>query len=48
MICLTHELNFAKRVAHRIIFMDEGCIVEEQPLKDFFLQTRKPIGQSCF
>jgi len=48
MICVTHELNFAKRVAHRIIFMDEGRIVEEQPPNDFFLQTRKPIGQSCF
>ena len=36
MICVTHELNFAKRVAHRIIFMDEGRIVEEQPPDDFF------------
>jgi ABC-type dipeptide/oligopeptide/nickel transport system ATPase component len=48
MICMTHELNFAKRVAHRIIFMDEGRIVEEQPPNDFFLQARKPIGQSFF
>ena len=36
MICVTHELNFAKRVAHRVIFMDEGKIVEDQPPKDFF------------
>ena len=36
MICVTHELNFATRVANRIIFMDEGRIVEEQPPKDFF------------
>ena len=48
MICVTHELNFAKRVAHRIIFMDEGRIVEEQPPDDFFLQARRRIGQSCF
>ena len=48
MICVRHELNFAKRVAHRIIFMDEGRIVEEQPPNDFFLQARKPIGQSWF
>ena len=36
MICVRHELNFAKRVAHRIIFMDEGRIVEKQPPNDFF------------
>ena len=40
MICVTHELNFAKRVANRIIFMDEGRIVEEQPPKDFFANPR--------
>ena len=36
MICVTHELNFARRVAHRVIFMDEGKIVEDQSPKDFF------------
>ena len=40
MICVTHELNFAKRVAHRIIFMDEGRIVEEQPPNDFFASPK--------
>ena len=40
MICVTHELNFAKRVAHRIIFMDEGRIVEEQPPDDFFASPK--------
>lgn len=40
MICVTHELNFAKRVANRIIFMDEGRIVEEQPPKDFFANPK--------
>jgi|GEM_PF-2922008 len=28
MICVTHELNFAKRMAHRITLMDEGRVVE--------------------
>ena len=36
MICVTHELNFAKRVAHRVIFMDQGKIVEDRSPKDFF------------
>ncbi|MDA7561113.1 ATP-binding cassette domain-containing protein, partial [Alphaproteobacteria bacterium] len=40
MICVTHELNFAKRVAHRIIFMDEGRIVEEHPPDDFFASPK--------
>lgn len=36
MICVTHELNFARNVAHRIIFMDQGKIVEDQAPDDFF------------
>ena len=36
MICVTHELNFARNVAHRIIFMDQGRIVEDQAPEDFF------------
>ena len=36
MICVTHEMNFARRVAHRVIFMDEGRILEDQSPKDFF------------
>ena len=30
MICVTHELGFAREVAHRIIFMDEGALVEDR------------------
>ena len=40
MICVTHELNFARKVAHRIIFMDQGKIVEDQPPDDFFNKPR--------
>ena len=36
MICVTHELSFAKSVAHRIIFMDQGKIVEDQEPNLFF------------
>ena len=40
MICVTHELSFARRVAHRIIFMDEGQIIEDQSPEDFFAKPK--------
>lgn len=36
MICVTHEMGFAKEVATRVIFMDDGKIVEEGAPKDIF------------
>ena len=36
MIVVTHEMGFAKEVAHRIAFFEEGRIVEIQPTEDFF------------
>ncbi len=36
MICVTHEMGFAKRVADRVIFMDEGQIIEENQPNAFF------------
>ncbi|HAQ69073.1 MAG TPA: ABC transporter ATP-binding protein, partial [Gammaproteobacteria bacterium] len=36
MICVTHEMGFAKKVADRIVFMDEGQIVEENEPDSFF------------
>ena len=36
MICVTHEMGFAKTVADRVIFMDEGQIVEENVPTEFF------------
>ncbi len=36
MVVVTHEMGFAKRVSHRIIFMDEGQIVEEGTPETFF------------
>jgi general L-amino acid transport system ATP-binding protein len=36
MICVTHEMGFANRVADRVIFMDEGQIVEQNTPKEFF------------
>jgi len=36
MICVTHEMGFAKTVANRVIFMDEGEIIEENEPNQFF------------
>ncbi|PAU99633.1 arginine transporter ATP-binding subunit [Arsenophonus sp. ENCA] len=36
MIVVTHEMGFAKKVAHRMIFMDEGKIIEDSNKDDFF------------
>ena len=41
MIVVTHEMGFAKNVAHRIIFMDEGRIVEEGGPKAFFANPKE-------
>ncbi|MBZ9765315.1 amino acid ABC transporter ATP-binding protein [Mesorhizobium sp. CA6] len=40
MICVTHEMGFARRVADRVIFMDGGEIVEEAPPEAFFTSSR--------
>jgi ABC-type polar amino acid transport system ATPase subunit len=36
MMVVTHEMGFARRVAHRVIFMDEGSVVEAATPSDFF------------
>ncbi len=36
MLCVTHEMGFARRVADRVIFMDEGQIIEENAPAEFF------------
>lgn len=40
MLCVTHEMNFARRVADRIVFMDRGAIVEIAEAEAFFSQPR--------
>jgi ABC-type polar amino acid transport system ATPase subunit len=40
MIVVTHEMGFARRVAHRIVFMDEGQGVEEAPPDTFFAAAK--------
>ena len=36
MMCVTHEMGFARRVAHRVIFMDEGQVIEQNAPEPFF------------
>ncbi len=36
MCCVTHEMGFAKKVSHRVIFMDQGRIVEDCSKEEFF------------
>ena len=36
MLLVTHEMNFARRVAHRVIFMHQGKVWEQGPAKEFF------------
>ena len=40
MIVVTHEMGFAREVAHRVIFMDQGTILEEAPPEDFFINPQ--------
>jgi len=42
MLCVTHEMGFARRVANRIIFMDQGSIIEQASPDDFFDNPRHP------
>jgi glutamate/aspartate transport system ATP-binding protein len=45
MMVVTHEMGFARRVAHRVIFMDDGKIVEDAPKDEFFGTPRAERAQ---
>jgi polar amino acid transport system ATP-binding protein len=50
MLCVTHEMGFARSVADRVIFMADGKIVEQAPPAEFFGnpqndKTRQFLGQ---
>ena len=42
MLCVTHEMGFAQAVANRVIFMDQGQIVEENEPNAFFKHPKSP------
>ncbi|MCH8346210.1 MAG: amino acid ABC transporter ATP-binding protein [Chloroflexi bacterium] len=46
MIVVSHEMGFAREVADRIVFMDEGVIVEEGPPEELFLRPSQPRTQA--
>ena len=49
MMVVTHEMGFASKVAHRVIFMDQGEIVEDAPKDGFLRQARAATARrsSC-
>jgi general L-amino acid transport system ATP-binding protein len=46
MVCVTHEMGFARSVADRIVFMDEGQVVETGRPGEFFSQPRTARGKA--
>ena len=45
MLIVTHEMNFARKVADRVVFMDGGCIVEENTPEAFFDHPKSQRAQ---
>jgi glutamate/aspartate transport system ATP-binding protein len=45
MMVVTHEMGFARKVSHRVIFMDRGEIVEDATKEEFFGQPRSERAQ---
>ncbi len=45
MLCVTHEMGFARKVADKVIFMDHGRILEDCPKNDFFNGLRSERAQ---
>ena len=42
MVCVTHEMAFAREVATRVLFMDNGVITEQAPPEEFFAHPKNP------
>ena len=42
MVCVTHEMGFAREVATRVLFMDNGVITEQAPPEEFFAHPKNP------
>uniref|UniRef100_UPI003F49AE98 amino acid ABC transporter ATP-binding protein n=1 Tax=Cupriavidus yeoncheonensis TaxID=1462994 RepID=UPI003F49AE98 len=45
MVCVTHEMGFAREVADRVIFMDQGQVLERAEPEQFFLKPEHPRAQ---
>jgi glutamate/aspartate transport system ATP-binding protein len=46
MMVVTHEMGFAKKVAHRVLFMDHGRIIEDAAKAEFFGAPRSERAQA--
>jgi ABC-type polar amino acid transport system ATPase subunit len=46
MLCVTHEMAFARRIADTMVFMDQGCLVEQANPEDFFERPLSPRTQT--
>jgi ABC-type polar amino acid transport system ATPase subunit len=46
MVCVTHEMGFARRVADRVVFMDDGQVLEIAPPREFFDAPRHERARS--
>jgi polar amino acid transport system ATP-binding protein len=44
-VCVTHEMGFAKEVSNRVVFMDEGTIIEEATPEEFFAHPKTERAQ---
>lgn len=45
MMVVTHEMGFARRVANRVVFMEDGAIIEDSPTDRFFQDAASPQAQ---
>jgi glutamate transport system ATP-binding protein len=45
MVVVTHEMGFARKAAHRVVFMSEGCIIEENTPQEFFTKPKTERAQ---
>ncbi|WP_147291628.1 amino acid ABC transporter ATP-binding protein [Pandoraea pnomenusa] len=45
MMVVTHEMGFARRVANRVVFMEDGAIVEDSPTDSFFNDAASPAAK---
>ena len=46
MVCVTHEMGFAREVADRVLFLDHGRLLEDAPPAEFFDAPRDPRAQA--
>jgi polar amino acid transport system ATP-binding protein len=46
MIVVTHEMGFAREVGDRVVFMDDGVVVEQGPPSEVFANPRHPRTQA--